>query len=111
SERLALSAKLVEFGLRITRRSRLALEKRRERKVAVASPAGRFFLFFLGAGQLGTKEPRLLEQALVGLARPRKLIIVVARQHIVANEIEKERVEYFEAVGIVHEIAEQNVVL
>ena len=54
---------------------------------------------------------RLLEQALVGFAGFAEIVHVVAGEDEIADQIEEQRVKDFEAVGIVDEIGDQDVML
>ncbi len=106
-----LSAKVIQLPLRAGSCRGLSFEERGERSVAITCAGGRVVVLGFDACQLRTQQSRLLQQTLVGVAGLRKLLGAVPGQDVVADEIEKERVERLEAVRIVHEIAEQNVML
>ncbi|MGA8034382.1 MAG: hypothetical protein WA823_21210 [Candidatus Acidiferrales bacterium] len=87
-----------------------ALKECREQTV-VAGAAGGFVDFFFKAGEVGAEHAALFDKTLVLLARLTEVVGVRAHQNKFADEIEKHRVENVEAIRVVYEIAEQDVML
>src|SRR6516165_3790887 len=78
--------------------------------VRVGRPADGFLTFFIESRDFRSQQPCLLEQALVNLAGFGQFLIVIARQYIVAHEVEQKRVEHLESVWVVDELSQQHVV-
>ena len=83
----------------------------REKIVAATGFAPEFFLLFLQAHRFRSQRARLLHQALVGFPAAAELFRVFVGMNEIPDEIEQQFLENFKAVGIMNEIAEQDIIL
>ncbi len=90
---------------------RPALPRPGEEILAAARFAPEFVLLCLQAHDLGSQRTGLFHQALVGFAAAAEFFGVLVGVNEIADEVEQQFLKYLEAVRVVNEIAEQDVIL
>src|SRR6202034_3623675 len=93
------------------RSSTLPFEEPRKYFSAIGRTAARFVLLLLQNSHLRAQQTRLLDQSVMALARFVEIFRAVSRQNQLADEIEQQPIKNLEAVRIVYEVSQKNVML